>query len=563
MVSSNKNEHTDFEALADKTVGAIYLVMAIALTGAYLLEVLEGERTVGFLIAFCVACWGAFIMAQAVKVLRRSKNMHRWVLTVGYSFFYLMLMLSSDNPLVFLYILPFLCIMILYQNTKLLLCISAATLLGTVAYTINAINRVGVREAADDMKIHFAAAIITGLAVFMAVRYIRKLNNYNLEVVKGNLEKVATTVEKVKEVSSSVVDGVVVVKELSDDNRASAASIVSDMEIITEQSATLSSSATSSLEMTKAISEQVSAVSALVEETVSLVQQSEERATLSNKQLQDVIFSASEIRTLTTEIEEVLLNFKGEFDRVKNETGTIDKISQQTNLLALNASIEAARAGEAGRGFSVVAEEIRVLSDGTKQSSASIVDAISELGETSEMMMQAIVRIIELIGNTVTSIEVVGESVSSISSDSKHLNENIVNINHAMEEVETSNIQLVSNMDNVMGIMNVIVDKIDETAVSSEEMKGKNEETAAHVISIEHVVNKLVEELGTGGFMSIADIPSNAVITVEQDKVAFKGSLVLSSEGSVRVRMSGVVREEEDVVLRYRWVTSRISGIMQ
>ena len=66
---------------------------------------------------------------------------------------------------------------------------------------------------------------------------------------------------------------------------------------------------------------------------------------------------------LSGEVEQVLENFKQEFEMVKEETGTIEGITFQTNLLALNASIEAARAGEMGKGFAVVADEIRKLAD--------------------------------------------------------------------------------------------------------------------------------------------------------------------------------------------------------
>ena len=101
--------------------------------------------------------------------------------------------------------------------------------------------------------------------------------------------------------------------------------------------------------------------------------------------------------TLSKEVEQILETFKQEFKRVKEETGTIEGISNQTNLLALNASIEAARAGEAGKGFAVVADEIRELSSGTKTSSSSIMEALSHLEATSEKMMESISETIELI----------------------------------------------------------------------------------------------------------------------------------------------------------------------
>lgn len=536
MEQRKEREKINFELRADKTVGGVYLLMSIVLSIAYLVEVIEGSRAVGFYVAFCVACWGSFIASQVVKCLGSSKVAHRWILTIGYSLFYIMLMSNTDNPLVFLYIIPFLCIMILYQDKKLLLCISAATLIGTISYSVKSIISVGIHAAADDMKIQFAAAILSGLSVFLTVRYIRSLNNYRMAEVEENLDRVNTTVDKVKDVSNSIVDGVTSIRELSDENRNAAASIVDDMEDIMRQSELLNSSANSSLEMTKTISGQVTQVSTLVEETVTLVQQSVEHATTSNEQLRNVMTSTGEIRGLTTEIEKVLSQFKKEFEKVKEETSKIDNISNQTNLLSLNASIEAARAGEAGKGFGVVAGEIRGLSEGVKQSSASIMGAIGILGSTSDTMTESIERIIELIAKTVEEIEAVGESVSAISADSVTLGGNITEINHSIEEVEASNVQLVENMGVVTEAMSNIVNKIEETSCSSEEMRIKNEEQAKEVISISSVVNRLIEELSTDGFMTVKDVKPGMIATFKVEDKSIKGEVLSTTEDSVVIK---------------------------
>lgn len=150
---------------------------------------------------------------------------------------------------------------------------------------------------------------------------------------------------------------------------------------------------------------------------------------------------------LSTEVENILTTFRDEFEMVKNETGTIDNISNQTNLLALNASIEAARAGEAGKGFAVVAEQIRTLSTETRNSSGQISEALSRLDEISGKMTSSIEETLRLIQLTLEKVMQTGENVEKITKDSHKLGSHIREIDTAMQEVEASNQQLVDNME--------------------------------------------------------------------------------------------------------------------
>ena len=124
---------------------------------------------------------------------------------------------------------------------------------------------------------------------------------------------------------------------------------------------------------------------------------------------------------LSNDVENILTEFKNEFETVKEETSTIDNISSQTNLLALNASIEAARAGEAGKGFAVVAEQIRTLSTETKSSSGQIQDALTRLSEISDKMMTSIEQTIKLIQVTLEKVTLTGQNVNKINEDSGKL----------------------------------------------------------------------------------------------------------------------------------------------
>lgn len=255
---------------------------------------------------------------------------------------------------------------------------------------------------------------------------------------------------------------------------------------------------------------QVQNVAALIEEMVNLIQESIEHANLSAEELADVVTTTNTMADLSAHVEQVLENFKQDFDMVKEETGTIEGITFQTNLLALNASIEAARAGAPEKALPVVADQIQGLSVETKNSSGRIRDALTHLDETSGKMTQSITQTLELIQTTREKLTLVKESVSSITQDSTTLGENIKVIDGAMKDVESSNQDMVDNMKQVCDTMDVMTKCINQSDDVSRTMLSKYEESAINVNKIETIVGKLMGELGTGGFHGNWQMPNPA-----------------------------------------------------
>ena len=334
-----------------------------------------------------------------------------------------------------------------------------------------------------------------------------------------NIDVILSTVEEVKSASTEIVNEVTVVRDLADENKHSANTVVNNMEELTGQNAVLSEKTDSSISMTSDIQRQVENIASMISQMVLLVNETNTHAGESSRELAEVVKSTHTMADLSNDVSCIVKEFSEEFEKVKDETVSIEKITSQTNLLSLNASIEAARAGEAGRGFAVVADEIRKLSEETKISSTRIMNALNHLAETSTKMTDGIARVIEIIQLNLEKITEVNTSVVSISDDSQKLNSNISLIDTAIKEVEQSNQNMVENMEQMSDAMSVMSNYVENASDNAKSMLQKYEQTTINVGKIEASVGNLVVRLGDSGFMGIQDAkPGNKVSIIALDQ---------------------------------------------
>lgn len=505
-----------FTKRANENARAMWFIMMVILSLAYFLEVKNGNETITFFVVLQLLGWGPFIFGA---IMLKIKGGH-WehfpdIVGCGFGAFYLWIMLNVTGTLAFAYILPLVSMLIIYKNRNFILRCGVASV-GLLLFCIvrNYLGGMNTGHDITNYLIQFMITLFCYVGYVVAINHMSKSDNALLHDVQSNLAKVITTVEKVKVASSAVVDGVTVVRELSEENKEGATIVVESMEELARKSHTLGEMIDSSMNMTQDIDQQVANVADLIENIVKLSEASAEHAKTSSTQLDNMVESTNVIARLSTDVERILNEFTNQFDKVKQETGTIEKISSQTNLLALNASIEAARAGEAGKGFAVVADEIRNLSMGTQQSSTSIMEALKLLEETSDKMTESVTTIMKLIMESLETMKTVNESVGLIADDSQSLGGEIQVVDTAMKSVEDSNKQMVDNMKQVQEIMLEMTDAVIDSEATTATMLSKYEETARNVEKIENVVGHLVEELGEGGFMDVEDIQEGMSVQV-------------------------------------------------
>lgn len=506
-----------FIAKANKRGGITWFILMIIVSVYYGIKVGTGKLDVGYFFMFFTVGWLSLIISKVLlKVKGEDNKNYKWMLGIGYLLFYSVIAWTSLDQVSYVFILPLLSILILYKDPKFIKVMMWITLFILLSSNMYKGLVKGMMDfvSSEECALEFAIVICCYVCTNMAIKHLVESDGALTASIKGNLARVVKTVEQVKIASNEVVDGVTVVRELADENKAGADEVVKDMRVLSDNNDVLNEKTVSSVDMTNVIDDQVRNVAGLMEQVVELINASVEHADTSAKDLVEVVDTTNKMSELSKEVENILADFKEEFNGVKDETSTIDGITSQTNLLALNASIEAARAGEAGKGFAVVADEIRNLSNGTKESSGSIMQALSRLEETSAKMMDSIAQTIELIQLNIEKVSNVNRSVTKITNDAATLGENIKIVDSAVKEVETSNKTLTDNMNQVGAVMNDMTESINKAELTTKTMLSKYESSAKSAMDIEDVVGKLMEELGVGGFMGVQDVRSGMKISI-------------------------------------------------
>lgn len=219
--------------------------------------------------------------------------------------------------------------------------------------------------------------------------------------------------------------------------------------------------------------------------------QSVDAAQEGRKSVDQAIHQMRTIEETVVESAQVVTRLGERSHEIGQIVAAITGIAEQTNLLALNAAIEAARAGEQGRGFAVVADEVRKLAEQSGEAAKQIAKLISEIQGETDQAVKAMNAGTQEVKQGTAAVDAAGKSFADIFTAIHEISEQMREISAVMEEMAKGSEQIVSSMQDIDKLSKESASQAQNVAAATQEQSATTQEIAA----ASEALAKLAEEL--------------------------------------------------------------------
>jgi methyl-accepting chemotaxis protein len=338
--------------------------------------------------------------------------------------------------------------------------------------------------------------IISGVIYGMVQRMTRPITaaaEFALEVANGNLKMAALVSNRTDEVGT--------LTRALNSMQSNLRELVGQVMTMTEQLSASSEELSASGEEVANAAEEVGAAiqsvasgaqeqSAQIEEAVTLVQQVVSRINAVSRRSEEMsegatrainiikegdqsvhqaILQVTNVKQYSSEVAVAVTTLGAKSEKISEIVNLIRNVAQQTNLLALNAAIEAARAGEAGRGFSVVAEEIRALAEESAKATETIASIIFEIQHNVTDTVTKMTTSTKIVDDSAQAIEETRTIFGQIQVVAAHLIQLIADVHQNAQEIDQNGERVHQTMDEIASVAMEFSGNAEEVAASNEE----------------------------------------------------------------------------------------------
>lgn len=430
-------------------------------------------------IIIIAACFLAIGTNLSVYIKKAASDILGWGSLVSFMIIYSFFLLSDGSGFVRISAIPVLCAAILFYDTKLVKIFCVWNGVINIIYSI-----LLVLSKSDDMSQNILELIIILLTlntIYKCTDIGQRFSYDSLHTVKdqqGMQEKMLSDIlEIAKVVKNGTSKSSQIVKSLGESTEIVHSAIG---EVCVSTQATANNIQEQTV-MTQTIQQSIKQTVEHSEKMVMIAENASDSIKNGLQVMGNLKEQSAYIASANAAVAGSMERLQDKMKEVHNIANIIFSISSQTNLLALNASIESARAGEAGKGFAVVAEEIRHLSEQTRNSTENIAKIIEELSQNAA---EATVNVKDSIlsaenqGGLITSAS---QSFEKIEEDVSTLSGHIAQIDTMLSELAEANNQIVENISQLSAATEEITASSEEVSAISEKNLQNAENTKEYL----------------------------------------------------------------------------------
>lgn len=477
---------------SNKVAMVCHTVEAAVISAAYIGEFAKGSRALWHVILTMALAFIPVVLEWVLYKKDPDTTNIKHCISYGFAIFYIFIMLTTNNTLAFVYVIPMLFAITVYNDYKYSIPISIGVIIVNIIQVIIFYSN-GTYSSSDTAAIEIQILLMVVISVFSM--YTSKTLEINSRVKLKKIEEQSNKTEQILNNALTISKAMVSDIEKIDSKISTLGESVDAtreaMGEVNTGSTDTADAVQKQLEMTEQIQRRVETVESGAEEIIESINETRKAVEDGNRNVETLVDSVKESVESGRAVARQLAQLDEDMVKMNSIVDIITEITSQTSLLALNASIEAARAGEAGKGFSVVASEISKMADGTQDATVKITELISNVSGAIRDVVEVTGNMIEMIEGQNKATEQTAESFVTIENNTESIFTNSSRLAGIVSELAQDNKKIVDSVSTISAISEEVAAHANDTFSASEQ----NSSTVSEIVTLSGELRALAHKL--------------------------------------------------------------------